>query len=114
MSQDHPQIAAGQAHVGIEEEHPGSGDDQRHDHRRQQQGGDEASVGHVVAGQADGGAGAQHGGEQGGEDADQEAVLDRQDPFRIVEYFPVPAQRIGFRLQGEHAFGKAEERLDVE
>ena len=148
MGQHHPKIGAGQppalrldpddrqrrAGVGVEEEQPRRDDDDRHDHRRNQDRHDQAAIGHFGPRQAKGGQRAQNGGKNGGPKADDDRILRGLDPGRG---FPglcppgtvahaircrhaqrqqrvVPAQRIALGIQCQHLRGKGEIGLGVE
>ena len=134
MGQDQPDIGLRQADPGVEEEQARRGDHQRHHHGRDQDAHDQRAVGHLAARQAQGGQGAQHRGDRRGADADDEAVAHGPDPLRIVPHVGqpgpaegdvrrrhavaqdvgVPADRIGRRVQRQHARGVGEIRLVVE
>jgi hypothetical protein len=107
VHQRQPPQAVDQPERGQEEVGAGGDDHQRHDHRRDQQPGQQRLAAELGAGEADRRQGAEHGCDHGRDRADDQAVDERVAPRHRTEQLLIPAQR-----QPGHR--EAEQRAGVE
>ena len=114
VREDDAEVGALEVDARIKEEHASRRDDQGHDHGREQDRHDHRAVGHVRAAQAKGGDGAEHGGDDGGEEGDYQAVADGLAPVDVGEEILVPLGGIAGRIEAEHGFGEGEVGYGVE
>ena len=107
-------IGSLQANAAVEEVHPSGRDDQRDDHRRNQDRHDRAAKRHVLLAEADGGERPEADREQcrGGGDLDRGP--DGTLPCRAVEEVLVVAQRIAFGIKTQHFRREGKEVFGVE
>ena len=91
MRQNDPDVRALQVDARVKEEHPGGSDDQRNDHRRDQNPHHQRAKRKAGMTQSQCGERSQHCGHQGGEESNDKAVFDGSQPVRVGEEILIPA-----------------------
>ena len=114
VREDDAEVGALEVDARVKEKHARRRDDQGYDHGREQDRHDQRAVGHMRPAEAEGGDGAEHGGDDGGKERDYQAIADGLAPVNISEEVLVPLSGIAGRVEAEHGFGEGEVGYGVE
>ena len=114
MCKHDAQVSTLKPDTAVKEIHASRRDDQRYDHRRNQDCHDRPAKGYVLLAEADCGQCAEADRQQGRGWRDLDRVPDRALPSRACEEVAVVFQGIAFGIEAEHFRGEGEEILSVE